>query len=295
MLCHKSWLETLWGFASALMVVLVFSLWSVLRFPDAMRAGLRDMLMHHHPNAVLRGVATYTQVEIFDKLAILWAILSVMLGTGGLLRETRLGTAPFLLSLPTSRVHLVGARCAVSVLEASGLALAAYAMVPLAFPEVHQRYSWGLALRYALILAVSGICFAVFGILISVVLEGGAWPAIIGASAAFLSLVLGEIVTLFSRYAPFPVLSGESYFRYGIVPWGHASGRGMVIHFVATPHVALGPDTHFHSKTCRTCQLTVGKLKKPNELGDYLATVGIVRRRSPVEESPGLAKPRRLT
>jgi hypothetical protein len=98
-------------------------------------------------------------------------------------------------------------------------------MVPLAFPEVHQRYSWGLALRYALILAVSGICFAVFGILISVVLEGGAWPAIIGASAAFLSLVLGEIVTSFSRYAPFPVLSGESYFRYGIVPWGTASGR----------------------------------------------------------------------
>lgn len=228
MLCYKSWLETRWGFALALMVVLVFSLGSVLRFPDAARAGLRDMQVHNHPNAALRGVRTYTQVEIFEKLAILWAILSVMLGTGGLLRERRLGTASFLLSLPTSRMRLLGVRCAVSVFEASGLALAAYAMVPLAFPLVHQSYSWGLALRYALILAVSGISFAVFGILISVVLEGGAWPAIIGASTAFLSLVLGEIVTSFSRYAPFPVLSGESYFRCGVVPWA-----GMSVSLVA--------------------------------------------------------------
>lgn len=223
MLCYKSWLETRWGFALALTIVLAFSLWSVLHFPDAMRGGLRDMQMHGHPNAAMKGVATYTQVEIFEKLAILWAILSVMLGTGGLLRERRLGTAPFLLSLPTSRMLLVGVRCAVSVLETSGLALAAYVVVPLAFPLVHQSYSWGLALRYALILAVSGISFAVFGILISVVLEGGAWPAIIGASIAFLSLVLGEIVASFSKYAPFPVLSGESYFRYGVVPWAGMS------------------------------------------------------------------------
>jgi hypothetical protein len=88
---------------------------------------------------------------------------------------------------------------------------------------VHQDYSWGLALRYALILAASGISFSVFGILISVVLEGGTWPAIIGASTAFLSLVLGEVIASFSKYAPFPVLSGESYFRYGVVPWAGIS------------------------------------------------------------------------
>jgi hypothetical protein len=223
MLFYKSWLETRWGFAVALIIALAFSLWSVLRFPDAMRGGLRDMQMHGHPNAAMKGVATYTQVEIFEKLAILWATLSVMLGTGGLLRERRLGTASFLLSLPTSRMRLLGVRCAVSVFETSGLALAAYAGVPLAFPMVHQDYSWGLALRYALILAASGISFSVFGILISVVLEGGTWPAIIGASTAFLSLVLGEVIASFSKYAPFPVLSGESYFRYGVVPWAGIS------------------------------------------------------------------------
>jgi hypothetical protein len=86
----------------------------------------------------------------------------------------------------------------------------------------------GLALRYALILAVSGISFVVYGVLISVVLEGSAWPGIIGATTAFFSLVLGEVVSAFGRYAPFAVLSGESYFRYGLVPW-----TGMSISLVA--------------------------------------------------------------
>lgn len=219
MLWYKSWVETRWRFAFALSILLIFSLWSVLRFPNAVQSGVRDMQQHKHPNAALRGVATYTQVEIFEKLTLLWAIFSVMLGTGGLLRERRLGTASFLLSLPISRRRLLAVRCVVSLVEATCLALAAYAVVPLAFPLVNQSYSFGLALRYALILAVSGASFVVYGILISALMEGAGWPAIIGASTAFLSLALGELVSAFSRYAPFPVLSGESYFRYGAVPW----------------------------------------------------------------------------
>jgi hypothetical protein len=219
MLCYKSWLETRWAFALALSVLLIFSLWSVLRFPDSVRAGLHDVQLHNHPNAALRGLATYTQVEIFEKLALLWTILSVMLGTGGLLKERRLGTAPFLLSLPIARSRLLAIRCAVSVCQAACLALASYAIVPLAFPLVHQSYSFGLAVRYALILTVSGVSFVVYGILISVVLEGGNWPGIIGASTTFLALALGQLTAAFGRFAPFPVLSGESYFRYGAIPW----------------------------------------------------------------------------
>lgn len=219
MLLYKSWLETRWGFFLALSILLIFSLWSVLRFPDAVRGGLRDMQMHNHPNAALRGLSTYTQVEIFEKLTLLWTMFSVMLGTGGLLKEKLLGTAPFLLSLPTGRRRLLAVRFTVSVLQASFLALAAYAIVPLSFPLVHQSYSLDLALRYASILAVSGVSFVVYGILISVVLEGSSWPGIIGATTAFLWLIWGQLVPAFSRYAPFPVLSGESYFRYGVVPW----------------------------------------------------------------------------
>jgi hypothetical protein len=218
-LWHKSWLETRWGFAAALSILLIFSLWSVFRFPDSVRGGLRDLQLHNHPNAAVRGVATYTQVEIFEKVTLLWAILSVMLGSGGLLKERLLGTAPFLLSLPGSRRRLVAVRCAVSIFQAACLALAAYAIVPLAFPLVHQSYPIGLALRYALILTVSGVSFVVYGILISVVLEGGHWPGIIGATTAFLSLVAGQLSAALRGFAPFPVLSGESYFRHGLVPW----------------------------------------------------------------------------
>ena len=219
MLLYKSWLETRWGFFLALSILLIFSLWSVLRFPDAVRSGLRDMQLHNHPNAALRGVATYTQVEIFEKLTLLWTMFSVMLGTGGLRREKLLGTAPFLLSLPTSRRRLLVVRCTVSAFQATFLALAAYSIVPLAFPLVDQHYSLDLALRYASILAVSGLSFVVYGILISVVLEGSSWPSIIGAKTAFLLLIWGQLSPALSRYGAFPVLTGESYFRYGVVPW----------------------------------------------------------------------------
>jgi len=56
-----------------------------------------------------------------------------------------------------------------------------------------------------------------------VLLEGSSWPGIIGATTAFFWLILGEVVPASSRYAPFPVLSGESYFRYGLVPWAGIS------------------------------------------------------------------------
>lgn len=218
-LWYKSWLETRWGFVAGLSILVIFSLWSVLRFPDSVRGGLRDLQLHNHPNAAVRGIATYTQVEIFEKVTLLWTIFSVMLGTGGLLKERLLGTAPFLLSLPLSRRCLVAVRSTVSVFQAACLALVAYVVVPLAFPLVHQSYPMSLALRYALILTVSGVSFVVYGILISVVLEGGHWPGIIGASTAFLSLVPGQLWAAFSRVSPFAVLSGESYFRNGLVPW----------------------------------------------------------------------------
>jgi hypothetical protein len=218
MLWYKSWLETRWLFVVALSILMVFSLWSVLRFPDAVRGGIHDLQLHHRPNAAARGVATYTQVEIFEKVTLLWTILSVILGTGGLLKERLVGTAPFLLSLPTSRKRLLAVRCTVSVFQAACLALAAYAIVPLTFPLVHQSYPIGLALRYALILMISGISFVVYGILISVVLEGSHWPGIIGATTAFLSLAAGQLAPS-GRFALFQVLSGESYYRYGVVPW----------------------------------------------------------------------------
>jgi hypothetical protein len=222
-LLHKSWLETRWVFALAMIILLAFSLWSVVRFPDAVRSGVRDMQLHNRPNAALRGIVTYTQVEIFEKLTLLWGVLSVMLGAGGLLRERILGTAPFLLSLPGSRRRLVAVRCAMGILQATCLALAAYAIVPLAFRLTHQSYSFGLALGYASILAVSGVSFVAYGILISVILDGGSWTGIIGSATAFLALIMdqlmGRITPTFASYAPFRLLSGESYFRHAVVPW----------------------------------------------------------------------------
>ena len=215
----KSWLETRWGFALSIAILMLFSIWSVERFPAAVRGGQHDMQVHHHANAALRGVRTYAHEEIFEKLAVLWAIFSAMLGTGGLLREKLLGTAPFLLSLPAGRRQLVAVRCAVTISQAACLALVSFAIVPLLFPLVGQSYPLGLALRYAALLFISGICYAIYGILISAVLEGSAWPAVIGASTVFLSVVLGAAIKDLRAYAPLSALSDAPYFRFGSIPW----------------------------------------------------------------------------
>jgi hypothetical protein len=142
-----------------------------------------------------------------------------MLGAGGLLKEKVLGTAPFSLSLPGSRRYFLAVRCSVNIFEAACLALVPYILVPLSAPLVQQSYLFGRALGYAAILMTSGISFVLFGILISVALEGTTWPATIGATTVFLFLALGEAVKRLALYAPSAVLSGETYFRHGSLPW----------------------------------------------------------------------------
>jgi hypothetical protein len=103
----------------------------------------------------------------------------------------------------------------------------AYLVVPLTFPLVQQAYPVGLALRYASILAASGVLVVSYGILLSVVLEGISWPAIIGMSSVFLCLLVGQLPAaapaVLRQYSLFSVLSGESYYRFGFMPWGGIS------------------------------------------------------------------------
>jgi len=228
MLWYKYWLETRGGFVLAMAVLITTAAAGVLYFPAAVRGGMHDLALHHHANAAARGFAIYVREEVFEKLALLWAMLSVMLGTGGLLKEKLLGTAPFLLSLPVGRRQAIAVRCGVSMMQCGCLALGAYGAVPAAALLVGQSYGLGLALRYAGILLAAGVAFVVYGILISTAMEGTAWPAIIGATTVFLLLIVPEAVKGIVRLAPLAVLAGESYSHGGVMPWA-----GMAISSVA--------------------------------------------------------------
>ena len=65
-------------------------------------------------------------------LVTMWVAAVLILMMGGLLRERAVGTAPFTLSLPVSRMHLMRARILVGLLESAALAIVPWAALFLA-------------------------------------------------------------------------------------------------------------------------------------------------------------------
>lgn len=226
MLCYKTWLETRWIFLTALLVLLFVGSATVLNYPRYIQGQLHDLARKPAQyQAALQNFPAFARAGFprrvaggFEKIALLWTIFAVILGTGGLLKEKVAGTAPFLLSMPVSRRLLVAARFAVGFAEAAAMALAGFLTVPLLAPLVGERYPAGEALAHSVFLAAAGVFYVAFGILISTVMEGARWPAVIGASLAFLTITI-ESSRMLARFSPFPLLSGEVYFRLGSVPW----------------------------------------------------------------------------
>src|SRR4029078_10980853 len=72
----------------------------------------------------------------------LWALFSIMLGTGGLLAQAAGGGALFPLSLPVSRRGLLALRAATALAELGILAIFPSLLLPLLSPAVGQTYSF---------------------------------------------------------------------------------------------------------------------------------------------------------
>ncbi len=98
MLWHKAWLESRTRLLLGVTIMTAVCAYSVYAHRSAYQGIVRNVFM----------------------------VLCFLLGVGGLLRERAVGTAPFTLALPVSRVRLTATRAAVGWLE-----LVALAFVPL--------------------------------------------------------------------------------------------------------------------------------------------------------------------
>ena len=89
--------------------------------------------------------------------SMVFVILALLLGLGGLQRERALGTAPFTLALPVSRLHLLVVRAVVGFLETAALAcLPALLVLALSAQFGPAAYPTMPALRSAVLWAVCG-------------------------------------------------------------------------------------------------------------------------------------------
>ncbi|HTM05503.1 MAG TPA: ABC transporter permease subunit [Vicinamibacterales bacterium] len=104
---------------------------------------------------------------------IVFAMISLVLGLGGLQRERAAGTAAYTLMLPVTRGALISARALVGIAQVVVLATAPLVAVALLAPVLaNHSYPIGQAAHFALLYMAWGVVFFAVGLLWSTLLSG---------------------------------------------------------------------------------------------------------------------------
>jgi hypothetical protein len=116
----------------------------------------------------------------------LWVLLAVLIGFGGLSRESAQGAASFTLSLPVSRRRLVSVRAIVGLAEVTVLGLIPAIVIPILSLFIEKPYPAFQGITHSLLMVTGGIVFFSFSIFLSTVIESEHTPTIIGIAAVIL-------------------------------------------------------------------------------------------------------------
>ena len=229
MLWHKAWLETRWRFISALVILTVVTGVDVYEFVVTQRMmPLAESVLSGADNSPL-GAAIREAVEIQrefrgfiwynafrDNLSTMGVLFAVLLGCGGLLTESKKGSALFTLSLPVTRKQLHGARVGTGLAQCFAIAMVPPLVIPLLAPAVGQNFSVIDALAHGLCLFFVGALFFSLAAFLST-LFGDIWRPLL------IAVLIACVAAMAQFVAPelglFNVMSGESYFRNGSLPW----------------------------------------------------------------------------
>jgi ABC-2 type transport system permease protein len=120
----------------------------------------------------------------------LYALLVIFLGLGGLQRERANRTAGFTLSLPVSRLRVVGNQIVVGTIQLAALALLPAILIPALSAFSHRSYPLPVALHFSVLWFVGGMVIFAASFLLSVVTPGEYTAPI----ACYLVLVLHTFV-----------------------------------------------------------------------------------------------------
>jgi len=143
-------------------------------------------------------------------------LFAVVLGCGGLVTESTQGSALFTLSLPITRRRLVGTRAGVGLAQCFAMAIVPSLVIPILSPAVGERFGLVDALAHGLCIFFVGAVFFSLASFLST-LFGDIWrPLLIAIGVACVAAIAATVAPQFSIYR---VMSGESYFRTGSLPW----------------------------------------------------------------------------
>jgi ABC-type transport system involved in multi-copper enzyme maturation permease subunit len=231
MLWHKAWLETRWRFISALLILTVLAGGNVYDYLATQQLLPRLSISTDTPAAEATGLAGVIRdaIEVQkDFRGFVWyqafrqnltqmgVFFAVLLGCGGLLSESSKGSALFTLSLPVTRRHLLGARTGVGLAQLMAISIVPPLAISVLAPTVGQRFSVVDALAHGVcIFFVAAVFFSLASFLST--LFADIWRPLL------IAIGIACAVALVSMFVPqlgiFSVMSGESYFRTGSLPW----------------------------------------------------------------------------
>lgn len=228
MLWHKAWLETRWRFMTGLLILTVLAGANVYEYVVTQRMmPLAESVLESDTSplgaAIREAVAVQREFRGFiwyngfrDNLTQLGVLFAVLLGCGGLMAEAKKGSALFTLSLPVTRKQLLGARVSIGLAQCFAIAVVPPLAIPLLAPSVGQSFSVVDALAHGLCLFFVGALFFSLASFLST-LFGDIWrPLVI---AIFIACVAAIVQFVAPEMGLFKVMSGESYFRNGTLPW----------------------------------------------------------------------------
>ena len=156
MLWYKSWLESRTRFIVTAAVIVGFCAFAVF---------------FSHATGGQYNAHIYDVIYAGEAKGV-FAMLSIFLGLGGLLRERAHRSAVFTLALPVSRSRILGAQVGIGVLQLAALSLLPALLLPV-FSLVHrQSYPVAQALHFSVLWFVCGSIIFATAFLLSVSLAG---------------------------------------------------------------------------------------------------------------------------
>ena len=228
MLWYKTWIETRWRFLIGLALLMFSACGVVIAYPQIQKLlGTLPSLDFggeigrriKESVALSREYHGYVWSKWFGQnLMEMGTLFAVLLGTGGPLSQSSGGGTLFTLSMPVSRNRLLGVRAATGLTELLILAFVPSLIIPLLSPSIGASYGVGNVLIHSACMFIAGTAFFSLAFLLSTVFHD-LWRPLLIALAIAIGLALAEIFRGVSTYSVYRVMSAESYFRTGELPW----------------------------------------------------------------------------
>lgn len=162
-LWHKSWLESRTRFICAAALMFLVVSWDILDSEHG---------MSRFDKIPPITFSQYVAHVFGGRLQWVWVASALLLGLGGLVRESALGTAQFTLTLPFRRREWTKVRVTLGLMEAATLAVIPVLVIPLESHLIGHSYSSWEALKFSGLLLTGGSVFFFVGIFWSSLLPG---------------------------------------------------------------------------------------------------------------------------